>query len=101
MTNRRKSFSEAPFDAEARAGAGRAGATATEVAVTTRKLQEPLEVPTLEAASLDLDRPPTPRALQDAIHLTRLLAPVGHGLARAPGEREAGILEPRSEASGI
>jgi len=45
----------------------------------------------------DLHGPPPPAAFQDAVHLERLLPPVGHALPRIPGECQTGVLQPRPE----
>src|SRR5574341_767654 len=46
----------------------------------------------------DFDRPPAPAPVEDAVHLERLLAPVGHALLGIPRIAQAAVLDPRAEA---
>src|SRR3990172_9526630 len=72
-----------------------------EAGMPARELQKTREVVHLEPAGLDLDGPFAPAPLQDAIDLERLLAPVRDALAGVPRMRQAGVLDPGTEAGRI
>src|SRR5262249_25894286 len=54
-----------------------------------------------ESCALDFDRPRSPTALQHAVHLERLFAPVGYALAGINGGGAAGALYPSPKARPI
>src|SRR5436309_1217749 len=52
--------------------------------VTSHEFQQGGQIPHLEPARLDLDRPRAPFPLEDSVDLERLLAPVGDSLPGIP-----------------
>src|SRR5215510_608166 len=69
--------------------------------VSLAEFEQPVQLAAGESCALDFDRPRSPTALQHAVHLERLFAPVGDALAGINGGSEAGVLDPGAKARRI
>ncbi len=62
---------------------------------------KPFQLPWRHAPDGDFNRPAAPGAIEYAIHLQRLLAPIGDALLGIPRVAQAGVLDPCAEARRI